>query len=139
MDGFVASVRFAKPIISDYLRPVVCWLIMRSFRTVMRAFVSNFVYSGPILIAIAVLIVLYSALGMFIFRTTYEDYVHFATIQQSIWSMTILLTTANFPDVMLPSYKKNYWSMIFFVSFLIVGLYVMMNFLLATVYNSFKS
>ena len=53
--------------------------------------------------------------------------------------MTILITTANFPDVMLPSYKKNYWSWVFFVSFLIGGLYVMMNFLLATVYNSFKS
>ena len=80
MDGFVASIRFAKPIISDYLRPVVCYLIMRSFRTVMRAFASNFVYSGPILIAIAVLIILYSALGMFVYRETYEGYVHFATI-----------------------------------------------------------
>ena len=49
-----------------------------------------------------------------------------------------MLTTANYPDVMLPAYDRQYWNMVFFVSYLIIGLYLMMNFLLATVYNQFK-
>ena len=52
--------------------------------------------------------------------------------------MIILLTTANFPDIALPSYRVSYWSMLFFVSFLVIGLYLMLNFLLANVYNQFK-
>ena len=52
--------------------------------------------------------------------------------------MTILLTTANFPDIMLQSYKDNYWYILYFISFLVVGLYFLMNFLLANVFNKFK-
>ena len=52
--------------------------------------------------------------------------------------MLTLLTTANFPDVMLPAYQKNYFSMIFFVSFLLVGLFFLLSLLLASVFNKFK-
>ena len=53
--------------------------------------------------------------------------------------MLVLLTTANYPDVMLPAYDDSYWNMLFFVSYLIIGLYLLLNFLLATVYNQFKN
>ena len=52
--------------------------------------------------------------------------------------MMILLTTANFPDVMLPAYKVNFFNVIFFVVYLVLGLYVLMNMLLASVYSKFK-
>ena len=48
------------------------------------------------------------------------------------------MTTANFPDIMLPAYAENYWVMLFFVSYLIFGLYLLMNFLLANVFNKFR-
>ena len=52
--------------------------------------------------------------------------------------MLILMTTANFPDIMLPSYRESYWYILYFGSFLIIGLYFLMNFLLANVFNKFK-
>lgn len=52
--------------------------------------------------------------------------------------MLILMTTANFPDIMLPAYSKNYWYCMYFVSYLIIGLYFMMSFLLANVFLKFK-
>ena len=52
--------------------------------------------------------------------------------------MFILMTTANFPDVMLPAYEKNYWVIIFFLSFLIVGLFFIMSLLLANIFNKFR-
>ena len=52
--------------------------------------------------------------------------------------MLILMTTANFPDVMLPAYNEQFWVILFFCSFLCVGLYFLMNFLLANVFNKFK-
>jgi two pore calcium channel protein len=52
--------------------------------------------------------------------------------------MLILLTTANFPDVMLPAYYENYFYMAFFVIYLLVGLFFLMNLLLASVFIKFK-
>lgn len=53
--------------------------------------------------------------------------------------MLILLTTANFPDIMLPAYNVSYFWSIYFVSFLILGLYALLNLLLAQVFNSFRN
>ena len=52
--------------------------------------------------------------------------------------MLVLLTTSNFPDIMLPAYEKNKLSAIFFVSFLVLGLFFLMNLLLAIFYSNFK-
>ena len=52
--------------------------------------------------------------------------------------MIILLTTANFPDVMLPAYNKNYFYAWLFVIYLIVGLFLLLNMLLAKVFSNYK-
>ena len=52
--------------------------------------------------------------------------------------MTILLTTANFPDIMLPAYKTNWWQILLFVAYMFGGLYFLSNVLLATVYSRFR-
>ena len=52
--------------------------------------------------------------------------------------MIILLTTANFPDVMLPAYNKNYFYAWLFVIYLIVGLFLLLNMLLAKVFANYK-
>ena len=52
--------------------------------------------------------------------------------------MIVLITTANFPDVMLPAYHKNYFSMLFFTTYLSVGLFFLLNLLLASVFSKFK-
>ena len=52
--------------------------------------------------------------------------------------MFILLTTANFPDIMLPAFAHSYWYCWYFIIFLLLGLYFMINMLLAHVYTRFK-
>ena len=81
---------------------------------------------------------MYALTGHFLFRYEYEGYTIFASVEDSFYNMLILMTTANFPDIMLPAYSQNYWIMLFFVSYLLIGLYFMMNFLLANVFNRFK-
>ena len=56
---------------------------------------------------------------------------YFDNVVNSYYSMLILLTTANFPDVMLPAYNVSFFWSIYFVSFLILGLYALLNLLLA--------
>jgi two pore calcium channel protein len=52
--------------------------------------------------------------------------------------MAILLTTSNFPDVMLPAYYESSFSVIFFIIYLILGLYFLLNTLLATIFTNYK-
>jgi len=52
--------------------------------------------------------------------------------------LLVLLTTANFPDYMLPAYKENRWNSLFFIVFLIVALFLLMNMLLAIFYSNYK-
>jgi len=53
--------------------------------------------------------------------------------------LIILLTTANFPDIMLPSYNSNRVNCLFYISFMIIGLYFLLNVLLAIVYDNYKT
>ena len=50
----------------------------------------------------------------------------------------MLLTTANFPDIMLAAYEYNRWLAFYFVSFLIFGLFLFMQLLLAIFYSNYK-
>ena len=43
----------------------------------------------------------------------------------------------SYPDVMMKSYNDSRWSAIFFISYLGVNLYFLMNLMLAVVYDAF--
>ncbi|XP_026679156.1 two pore calcium channel protein 1-like, partial [Diaphorina citri] len=45
----------------------------------------------------------------------------------------------SFPDVMMPAYSQSKWNSLFFISFLCIVLYVLMNLMLAVVYETFTS
>ena len=61
----------------------------------------------------------------------------FPDILTSYYNMLILLTTANFPDVMLPAYLHNRAAFFFWMIFLTLGLFLFMNMLLAIFYGSY--
>ncbi|KAH0955047.1 hypothetical protein HN011_005174 [Eciton burchellii] len=82
------------------------------------------------------LITVYTVLGYYMFSEMNRN---FSTLQDSFVSLFVLLTTANFPDVMMPSYSQNKWYAIYFVSYLCTMLYVMMNLMLAVVNETFTS
>ena len=53
--------------------------------------------------------------------------------------MLILITTANFPDVMMPAYATKSIYSLYFIIYLMFGLFTLMNILLANVYLKFMS
>ena len=68
--------------------------------------------------------------------TTREDY--FETITEAFWQLFILTTTANYPDVMTPARRITPSAPLFFVLFLLIGLFFLMNLLFAVVYEYYK-
>jgi len=63
---------------------------------------------------------------------------YFGTLGGSLNQMFILLTTANYPDIMMPAYNCSAWSAIFFIVFLVIGLYFVFNLILAVSYATFQ-
>ena len=62
---------------------------------------------------------------------------YFENFPDSFWDLFVLVTASNSPDIMMPAYDRNRLYSIFFVTFLIINLYMFMAVFLAVVYNRF--
>ena len=62
---------------------------------------------------------------------------YFDTVFDAFVSL-IVLTTASHPDVMVPIYQYNRFSAIYFILFLGIGAYIILNLLIAATYYQFK-
>lgn len=67
----------------------------------------------------------------------FQDNRNFDSLDKSFLSLFVCLTTANYPDVMMPAYRGSRWTPLFFVIFLGVGLFFLQNLLLAVVIEHF--
>ncbi|XP_066600553.1 two pore calcium channel protein 1-like [Prorops nasuta] len=120
------------------LRPIFlvdtkyCGGVRRFIRQILQTLPPILDMMGLLLFLISV----YMILGYYMFSDANGN---FASLQDSFVSLFVLLTTANFPDVMMPSYSINKWYAIYFVSYLSTMLYVMMNLMLAVVNETFTS
>lgn len=79
----------------------------------------------------------YAWMGVVLFYDSDEGRDNFSNIVEAMWTLWICVTTANYPDVMMPSYNDSRTTAIFFVSFMIIAFFFLMNVTLATVYNSY--
>ena len=120
------------------LRPIflvdtrVCGNVRRFIRQILQSL-------PPILDMLGLLMFFvcsYALLGYFLFSNNHTN-LYFKTLPDSFVSMFVLLTTANFPDVMMPSYAHSKWNAIFYISYISICLYVLMNLMLAVVYETF--
>ena len=67
-----------------------------------------------------------------------EGYKYFRTVTDAFVSLIVLLTTANHPDVMMPIYQYNRFASLYFILFLLIGMYLILNLLIAVIYSQFK-
>lgn len=95
--------------------------------------------SKEILVLMVGYIFFFSWVGVRLFRGTIEGEKYFSTLAEGLWNLMVLLTTANFPDVMLPAYTANKAYCLFFMLYLSMGLFFMMNLILATFYSNYKN
>ncbi|XP_050548502.1 two pore calcium channel protein 1-like, partial [Daktulosphaira vitifoliae] len=142
LEAFVVLIRQTSHFrVTRALRPI--FLVDSHYLGGVRRFIRQILQSLPpifdMLLLIFFFVTVYSVLGYYLFESCTDLHNHFDTLFNSFVNMFVLLTTANFPDIMMPAYSKSKWYSLFFISYLCIVLYLLMNLMLAVVYETFTS
>ena len=126
------------PWVAAFIRPWELIVMITILRNFWQRYWNVMKHTLPMMCLISAYILYYSYFGYRLFAGTIEGSQNFNTVSNSFWSMFVLLTTANFPDVMLPSYSENGWVCFFFIFYLVFGLWLLMNLFLAIFYSRYQ-
>ncbi|NXC76144.1 TPC1 protein, partial [Anhinga anhinga] len=111
-----------------------CGAVRRNLRQIFQS-LPPFI---DILLLLLFFMVIFAILGeLYLWKVNFF-FQYFNTLENSLVNLFVLLTTSNFPDVMMPSYARNPWSCVFFIVYLSIELYFIMNLLLAVVFDTFN-
>lgn len=83
-------------------------------------------------------ILYFSWMGNLFYKGTVQGVRFMNTFTDSAWNMLICMTTSNYPNIMLPAYESSRFNFIFFLVYLVCGLFLIMNLLLAIIYSTYK-
>ncbi|CAA0819904.1 Two pore calcium channel protein 1 [Striga hermonthica] len=125
--------------IAPYIRVVFFVLNIRDIRD------SIIILAGMLgtylnVLALWLLFLLFSSwLAYVIFEDTVQGRTLFTSYGETLYQMFVLFTTSNNPDVWIPAYKASRWYCLFFVLYVLLGVYFVTNLILAVVYDSFKN
>ncbi|KAM3697427.1 hypothetical protein ACB098_06G111700 [Castanea mollissima] len=124
--------------IAPYIRVVFFMLNFRELRATI------FILAGILctylnVLALGLLFLLFSSwLAYVMFEDTQQGKTIFTSYGTTLYQMFVLFTTSNNPDVWIPAYKASRWFCLFFVLYVLLGVYFITNLILAVVYDSFK-
>ncbi|KAI4333961.1 hypothetical protein L6164_018707 [Bauhinia variegata] len=125
--------------ISPYIRVLLVILNIRELRA------SIVILAGMLdtylnVLALGLLFLLFASWVAYVmFEDTQQGKTIFTSYGTTLYQMFVLFTTSNNPDVWIPAYKASRWYCLFFVLFVLLGVYFVTNLVLAVVYDSFKS
>ena len=124
-------------LISYLVRPLVIIVFSKQVRDRSKEIFIFLKQAVAVLSAIFCFVLFSSILFYTLFKATYQGSSIFPDIETTYYQLLILLTTANFPDVMLPAYNIYYLSAWIFVVYFIIAFYFLFNILIASIFTMF--
>ena len=137
-DVIRAAITYSYPYVNNLCRPWVCIIFFSSIRQNLKSVAYDFKDSIVVLACIFMYIAYFSAIGFFLVEGTFQQFSDFDTFGNTYFSLVILITTSNFPDIMLPAYNTSTWYTLYFILFVIFGVFFLMNVLLAVIFDNYK-
>lgn len=123
--------------LAPYLRVLILIINVRTLRECFKTVVA--ITRVLDIVALFLLFLLFSSgLAFVLFEDTQQGKTYFSTYGNTLYQMFILFTTSNNPDVWLPAYKASRFTCLFFILYILFGVYFITNLILAVVYDSFK-
>jgi two pore calcium channel protein len=124
--------------LGPYIRVLLVVVNVRGLRDCVKT-LTGIVKDFLDIAALLLLFLMFSSwLAFILFEDTVQGKTLFKTYGSTLYQMSILYTTSNNPDVWVPAYKESRYSAIFFVIYILFGVYFITNLVLAVVYDSFK-
>jgi len=111
---------------------------IRAIREVWIQFSMVMVRSVPVFVIIIAYFVLFVMIGFILFANNDYDS-SFSTINSSMYTVFVLFTVSNYPDIELPYFMEARLSMIYFWTFLLIGIFLLSNLLLAQIFINYKT
>jgi Ion transport protein len=117
--------------------PPVCFV--KQFRSAVRTCLRTMPNVMDVLFLLLVVMVIFAIVGVSLFGLLYDGrQATFDNFGQAMLSLTVLLTTENYPDIMLPAFRESAWSVLYFVLYMLIGIYILLTVLQAVVFENFK-
>ena len=123
------------PIMNFILRPFIYIYMVRRIRR-------NWVRIGKILwrtktvfFFLFINIILFSLIGFFLFKRENSDY--FGGFLQTVLQLYILLSTCNFPDIMLETFQISKWSIFYFIIYISINYFIILSYLKTLYYTKY--
>jgi len=120
-----------------YTRLLILWTMMTSARRDIQVVMGVLPETFNVLALLGVFLLFYAWFGTIMFVGTEEGKQHFSSLVESMWTLYICVTTANYPDVMMPAYNDNRLTAVYFVSFMALSFFFLLNIILASVVNEY--
>lgn len=127
------------PYIANLARVGIILSFARTLRSAFKSLMKDLVDSFAILLTIFTYILVFTLTVYYFYKPTAEGILNFATIKDAYRNMTILFTTANYPDIFLLGMNVNYFNCLLFMFFMLMGLYFLANLLVANVFNKYQA
>lgn len=130
------------------LRP---WMVLCRERELRRVFQAISAMTWKLLVVLGytcVFILMFACIGVRLFADVYQSQCDTGGVDYNgafddpviaFIRMFVLVTTENYPDIMMPAYNHNKASFVFFALFLVIGVFYILPMLLAVVMDSYLS
>nr|XP_054758693.1 uncharacterized protein LOC129264776 isoform X2 [Lytechinus pictus] len=147
------DVRLAQPF--RCLRAAIILCKLNNVQHIWDVVMSIVIKLGKVFVIIIVFIILFSAIGVHLYTDTYHNieqetsnctgnstnvYVGaFDHVGITSLRLFVLLSTENYPDLMIPAYATSHWNFLYFGIFLFVGVFFLTAIMLAIIVDSYWS
>ena len=127
---------------APYLRVIMMCVYSPSICRELRLVWRTTVPLVGILVVLASFLLFNAWVGILIFAANIpgsQGGVYFTSLWETGWQLFILLTTANYPDVMMPAYNTARFAVVFFGLFVTLGTFFLVNIVTAVVSNAYNA
>lgn len=122
------------PLFNFFGRALIIILLVRNLRMVWVNMLYLFYTTRNVFYLLICVIFCFGILGYFLYNYSSD----FSSVFKSCYSLFILLTTCNFPDVMLGTFTiKNKSSVFFFIIYIIINYFIIFSLLKSLYYSDF--
>ena len=116
----------------------ILFLYVRTIRVTWGQIMRVLYKTLPLLGIIITFFIFYSYIGFVLFSTVHTyNATYFSSLPASFKYVFIMFTLSNYPTISYPYYNESYFYNFYFIIFIMVALYLFMNFLLAVIYNNY--